>query len=550
MARKQRSLLGIELQEHEIRVVEARHAGPRPVITAVGVAPMPPGALQDGVVVRADAVAQSIQRLLDKLKVSTRDAVIGVPSNGVLVRSLNLPPSPESELGILVDGEVRHYQMIRSQGGAYGYFRTVTPAAGDAASTPTTVLLMGSEEPVVAALREVSKDAGLHVVALEPTHVGLYRAAAGDLPTSGTSMLLTISDWRTDIVVVSGGQICVYRRIDVGFQSLLRERQAKPKEDAPPPADDDMILRMEPQEEPTAGITDAAGTTMAVEVRRSIEYFTREFSSSPPIEKVLVVGNDSSVEGLVEWLSSAVHLEVEIATPSEPMTASREVALEFEPPAGVRYSAAYGFAIRDVEMFPVAVPRLDLYVHERSVAEMEVKRRGLAGALLASIVSILVGVGAAYAVGMKANEAEDRVLTLTRELGNLENINRKSADLEIQKQERLNLLAKDGLPVTSIMDSVAQSLPANVGLSTIRVMPGGRVDIAGETTAEDGMIRFTENLQQSSLMNSVYVMSFERMNSDAQSKGLTFRITSMAATGTPVTSAPTPQANPGSVASQ
>src|SRR4051794_11438340 len=114
MARKQRSLLGIELHEDEIRVVEMRQGFGSPSLGATGVCPMPHGAVRDGVIVRSDAVAAALQRLIEQLNIGTSDAVIGVPASGVNVRALTLPPSPDNELAMLVDGDVRHFQVLRS----------------------------------------------------------------------------------------------------------------------------------------------------------------------------------------------------------------------------------------------------------------------------------------------------------------------------------------------------------------------------------------------------------------------------------------------------
>ncbi|HRK21933.1 MAG TPA: hypothetical protein PLX06_08995, partial [Fimbriimonadaceae bacterium] len=124
--RQRRSLVGVEIYETEVRIVETRFTSGKPVVSAAGAAHLPEKCLVDGEVVRVDAVAFAIRKLLESLRVETRDAIIGIPFAGFTTRSLKLPPTPQEELAVLIEGEVRHFDILRSPDGAYDYFKIAT----------------------------------------------------------------------------------------------------------------------------------------------------------------------------------------------------------------------------------------------------------------------------------------------------------------------------------------------------------------------------------------------------------------------------------------
>src|SRR5688572_31687765 len=108
--RQRRGLLGVELHNSEIRLVETRFSSGKPIVLTVGSVPMPPNSFVDGEVVRTDAVALALRRLIESTNAQATDAVISIPVSGYSTRSLKIPPAPPDEQAILIEGEVRHFR--------------------------------------------------------------------------------------------------------------------------------------------------------------------------------------------------------------------------------------------------------------------------------------------------------------------------------------------------------------------------------------------------------------------------------------------------------
>ena len=83
------------------------------------------------------------------------------------------------------------------------------------------MLLMASEKTVVSGYQAVSEHAGLRLLALEPTLLAMYRIGwllARDQPRA---VCLSVSQQRSEVAVIEDGEIRLYRRVDVGSDSLF-----------------------------------------------------------------------------------------------------------------------------------------------------------------------------------------------------------------------------------------------------------------------------------------------------------------------------------------
>ena len=72
--------------------------------------------------------------------VQATDAVMGIPMSGFTTRSLNIPPTPPDERAMLIEGEVRHFDILRTPDGAYDYFTLTSQETSE-----HSIVLMAAE---------------------------------------------------------------------------------------------------------------------------------------------------------------------------------------------------------------------------------------------------------------------------------------------------------------------------------------------------------------------------------------------------------------------
>ena len=93
-----RNIVGLDIGTTAVRAAEVSYGsdGPssRGTLNAYASVPLPPGAVQDGEVVEPEAVASALKELWNRGKFSTKDVVIGVGNQRVIVRELEVPAMP------------------------------------------------------------------------------------------------------------------------------------------------------------------------------------------------------------------------------------------------------------------------------------------------------------------------------------------------------------------------------------------------------------------------------------------------------------------------
>jgi Tfp pilus assembly PilM family ATPase len=91
MAKQPSVVVGIDLGSRFIKVAEVR-AGRPPVVTNIGIAPTPEGAVDSTGVVDKAAVAATLKKLLAETGIGTKQAAFALAGqNSVVVRILEVP---------------------------------------------------------------------------------------------------------------------------------------------------------------------------------------------------------------------------------------------------------------------------------------------------------------------------------------------------------------------------------------------------------------------------------------------------------------------------
>ncbi|MCS7208474.1 MAG: pilus assembly protein PilM, partial [Fimbriimonadales bacterium] len=106
MAKQPSVVVGIDLGSRFIKVAEVR-AGRPPVVTSIGIAPTPEGAVDSSGVVDKAAVAATLKKLLADSGISTKQAAFALAGqNSVVVRVLEVPRMSPAELRQHMDWEI------------------------------------------------------------------------------------------------------------------------------------------------------------------------------------------------------------------------------------------------------------------------------------------------------------------------------------------------------------------------------------------------------------------------------------------------------------
>jgi type IV pilus assembly protein PilM len=554
MATLKRTVLGVEIGAREVRMVEMRGGSP-PQILRAGSVPLPAGAMDGERIVQIDAVADIVRGLHSRLGCQSRSAVVGMGIQSVVTRVLAIPRVPDSELRTVLEGELAHYQILRTGTGAFDYFRL--DASSTAPDAMPSVLLMAVEDRIAQGYRLVIEKAGLQVLSLEPVALSLFRAAYPLLEAEPAALCLAITPQRSELAILDHAQIRLYRRLEMGSNDFLRGRLATagftggpvnlagaagPALDIQPPP-----FRFDTKEEgdtdeldpadvdfegeragrsPLGGgsggpdVLPQAAASLASDVQRSLDYYRREYPNATAISRVILATNDPDSEALSEWLSGALRMDVRVAEPPADPGLPRPIAAQLEAPQGLRYLGAVGLALQALTPEWRQVPRFNLSAGGQAAA-IPIERDRLTAVMIMAVCVLIGGIFFGNNWNRHAREETENTERMKTTLGLKQQENETLAQ-RIQEENTLSWIVKsDNLPIPALLDLLTQRLPPGVGLTNLSIQRNGHITVEGNARDLQNF-----NLYYLELMGCPHFVSphYQSLSTDPQTRITHFKV--------------------------
>jgi type IV pilus assembly protein PilM len=549
--RKGRALLGIDINATEIRLVEVQGPWPNPEIIRADRIPTPQGAIQGDEIVRPDLVGKSLSALLATMGTHTRAAVIGVPSNRVSTRVLDIPHVPEEEILSVVKGEILHQRILPTADGEFDYLSLQT---GDLRrQARPRLLLMAAESRYLVGAAAAAELADLRLVALEPGLPAMYRAATPTSYSRSPSLCLMIGSTVSEVAIMDQGPIRLYRRIDIGASQFLgdlsnlsevdtsgvedqileeeaRTEQQKPKPrsltDDPDESAAAEVLAAQTRPRPAMDASDATpARILLVELQRSMDYYHREYPEAPSVNSIVVACGSHELSPFIAWLSDALH----IATVPAQLTTVAQIddaglRSMLDGPDGFRYLRAAGLAMRGLDQLPSEIPAFDLMRHDPDEAKKPRARNYLSIALAASIVLMLAStVNVMHKVHV-SQEAEARLQSALGEAAGLSSYRGIAVkDLKLQHGIR-DAIHPSPTTVTQLTDAVAAAIPPECAVADLSIDTQGNVNLQGSADADMALVQMLEALRKQPEFTRVSLDHLDRTSSQTDSGCLTYQI--------------------------
>jgi hypothetical protein len=245
---------------------------------------------------------------------------------------------------------------------------------------------------------------------------------------------------------------------------------------------------------PQSDINISAANNLAIELQRSIEYYRREYPHSEPINRVLVATNDPELQPIVAWLSDALGTDMITVSPQASITLDPQLDSQLVPPEGLRFLAAAGLAMHELAGHPATLPLFDLSSLQQATNLIETSKRKLVIAMVAAAAILVIGLGAAFAVGQQANTVNQNLTEAQKQLAEKQHEHQTQvAQMETQ-QEQLRVLKTQGFPFPRIVDAAAAAVDADAGLTDVGLDLGGKVTLNGDAASERAVNNTLQNL--------------------------------------------------------
>lgn len=518
MLRQANSLLGIDINLNEICVVEVAAINRQVRLVRAGSTRTPRNSMDGDQITDTHAISGALKGLISRMGVSTRNSVMGIGPQSIITHVLEVPQVPDDELRTVVDGELAHLRVLPGGTGVFDFSKLKTSGGSD--DSGPQVLVMAAEGKTLNTAVELAGQSGIGFQALEPSLMGIFRAGFSQVSETPSAAYICLSYRKAEIAILDHGEIRLYRRADIGTDDVFKGRREAAQMALSGTVASRRVMLGETTEEKETVETVAGGqiwiakaADLATEIKRSIDYYRREYPRATPITRVFLGTNDPEAQALGPFLSEALNTKVTLADPALTIPASSEVENELAMPLGLKYMAAIGLALHDAIGPSPEPPRFDLGTGRRMSAEAEVTRKSILYSVAITLVILVAGLFAVLIESSRANSMETDVaakrsqlkLKLTENAAKLSNIH--------QQEEQVAQLKSRGFAVPKLMDEVTVAVPSSAGLTSVDLSDAGKLTVQGEAGAQAAIPATVVGLQRSPYFTNVVLDSFETITS-------------------------------------
>ena len=309
------TLVGLDIGSTSIRAVEATVSKDRPVINNFGQVFLPPGTVVGGVVKDDRAVTSALRQLWMSYTFSSKNVVLGVTHQQVIVREIDVNNLPPRELRQALPFLVRDVLPLPVEQALLDFYpleRAGKSKGKGGSDTIHGLLIAAPKEAVIDTVHAVEA-AGLHVHDVDLSCFAALRASAhlaGD-----NEALVDIGAYGINIIVHRDGTPKIVRSIPRGgaeITKMVATRLGLTNAEAET-VKCRVGLRAEESEEGAQVIAEAIRPLVS-EIRGSFHYF----SSAHPgqqVQRLALVGGAALLPGLPDLLTDELGVPTFLSDP-------------------------------------------------------------------------------------------------------------------------------------------------------------------------------------------------------------------------------------------
>ena len=233
-----RAVVGLDIGTSGVRAAELKLGrGGSTSLERFGQVPLPAGAVHEGEVVDADAVALAIRQLWSQARFGSRKVIVGVANQKVVVRQVDLPWLPAAELRRGLAYQVQDFIPMPVEQAILD-FHPLEEFTGENGARMLRMLLVAASREMVDTTLEAVTRAGLQPQLVDLTSFAVLRSALQEVSALGSvhaEALVDVGAAVTNIVVHQAGVPRFVRVLLMGGSDIteaVAERIGVPLEQA------------------------------------------------------------------------------------------------------------------------------------------------------------------------------------------------------------------------------------------------------------------------------------------------------------------------------
>jgi len=312
-----RTAIGLDIGTSVVRAVELSYGRAGISLERFGQVVLPPDVVSDGEVIEPEPVIACLRHLWKATGLSHHKVVLGVANQRVIVRQVELPWMEPAELRTSLAFHVADYLPMHVSDSVLDFFPLQETVGPDESRQLAGLLVAASRSTVLANVTCVER-AGLSVQSVDLTSFAVLRSLGRQQGADvETEALIDVGARITNIVVHRAGVPLFVRILPMGGQDVtdaVAQALDVPTSEAEAMKQQIALAGDGPQAEALRDTVGMTSQDFVDEVSGSLDYFAAA-NPSIRLQRILVTGGGSRLDGLLERLGAEIRLPVVAGDP-------------------------------------------------------------------------------------------------------------------------------------------------------------------------------------------------------------------------------------------
>lgn len=314
-----KSVVGLDVTSRRLLAVEVENpGGKKPTVARAHHIELSPAAARDSEILDAEEVTGALRRLWAEARFRSKQVVLGVGNQRVLVREHSAPVIPLAQLQQSLPYQVADLLPVPVDETILDFY-PIEPIEGSAPPEMRGLLVAALKDVVEANVRTLVQ-AGLSVAGVDLSAFAMVRALAPSGVLQGTHTIVSIGTRTTHIIVVRDGTPRFVRIIPSGGESVTDAIEPLVNGGRATAETVKQRIGLEgvanPQYADLAKAMFASMHSLINSIRGTNSYYVGS-EQGAPIESVILLGLDAHVPGLPRAVAENVGLPVRLGRPLE-----------------------------------------------------------------------------------------------------------------------------------------------------------------------------------------------------------------------------------------
>jgi len=324
---RRKELVGLDIGTSSVKAVQLQRSRKKYRLVALGIAPLHPDTMVDGLIMDADAVTNAIRQIFEENKIGLKDVTVSVSGHSVIVKRIRVPQMKPDELreGIAWEAEQHIPYSIEDVNLDFQIL-----GSGDNGKGEMDVLLVAVKKDIVNQYLAVISAAGLRAAVVDVDAFAMENAfeMSEQVRRDEVVALVNIGAAITTINVLRRGSSDFTRDSALAgnrYTESLQKGLGLSHDQAETLKMGGAVQGHDVAE--ARPVIEMVNGELAGEIRRSFEFY-RSSMPGGAIHRVVLSGGCARLSDLSSYLSQSLDLPVEIANPFRDITADRK---QFDP---------------------------------------------------------------------------------------------------------------------------------------------------------------------------------------------------------------------------